>query len=141
MKICYLLPAVLVLSGCCLFDPLPAGTPPEGAIVHNKPVQDFNAGSAVNYMTTSLSIYLLTNPLPENCLALDSDADTLFHARTVLNELSRVTGVQEKTPCRQVLKTRREGQNWIFSLYVNGSMLWKEQLKLTLMKKQSVSNN
>jgi hypothetical protein len=53
----------------------------------------------------------------------------------VLNEISRVTGVQEKAlPCKQVLKTRRDGNSWIFSLYINGGMLWKEQLKLTLMQ-------
>jgi hypothetical protein len=135
IKGCFLFLLLLTVSGCSLFDPLPAGTPPEGAIVRNQPVRNFNVVSAVNYMTTSLSIYLLTNPLPENFLAIDADSETQIHARSVLNEISRVTGVREKSlPCPQVLKTRRDGNSWIFSLYVNGGMLWKEQLKLTLMQ-------
>ena len=135
IKVCFLFLLILTVSGCALFDPLPEGTPPEGAIVRNQPVQSFNVVSAVNYMTTSLSIYLLTNPLPENFLAIDADSETQIHARAVFNEISRVTGVQEKAlPCKQVLKTRRDGNSWIFSLYINGGMLWKEQLKLTLMQ-------
>ncbi len=142
MKICFLFLLVLTISGCALFDPLPAGTPPEGAIIRNQPVQNFNTVSAVNYMTTSLSIYLLTNPLPENFLAIDADSETQIHARAVLREISRVTGVQEKAlPCKQVLKTRRDGNSWIFSLYINGGMLWKEQLKLALMQENTVSNH
>ena len=141
IKVCFLFLFMLTVSGCALFDPLPAGMPPEGAIVRNQAVQNFNAVSAVNYMTTSLSIYLLTNPLPDNVLAIDADNETQIHARTVLREISRVTGVQEKAlPCKQILKTRRDGNDWIFSLYINGGMLWKEQLKLTLMQDNTVSN-
>ena len=142
IKVCFLFLLVLTFSGCALFDPLPAGTPPEGAIVRNQPVQNFNVVSAVNYMTTSLSIYLLTNPLPENLRAIDADSETQIHARAVLREISRVTGVQEKAlPCKQILKTRRDGNDWIFSLYINGGMLWKEQLKLTLMQDNTVSKH
>ena len=135
IKAGFLFLLMLTVSGCALFDPLPAGMPPKGAIVRNQAVQNFNVVSAVNFMTTSLSIYLLTNPLPENVLVIDADNETQIHARTVLREISRVTGVQEKTqPCTQILKTRRDGNSWIFSLYINGGMLWKEQLKLTLMQ-------
>ena len=66
---------ILLLSGCCLFDPLPDGKAPDGIIISNAPRQDFDVSSAVNYMTTSLSIYLLTNPLPESiCVMVQKEA-------------------------------------------------------------------
>ena len=129
-------PAVLILllSGCCLLDPLPEGKAPDGAILSNAPQQDFDVSSAVNYMTTSLSIYLLTNPLPENRVSVDADNETAAAASAVLEELARITGIQKKVlPCPQVLKSRAVEDCWDFSLEVNGRTLWKEHLRLTLM--------
>ena len=132
----FYLPLVLLplLSGCCLFDPLPEGKAPEGAIINNASPQNFNTSSAVNYMTTALSIHLLTNPLPENVLAVDADPDTLIHALSVVEEIARVTGLQRKNlPCQQVLKTRFKENRWEFSLNIKGKTIWKEELLLTLM--------
>lgn len=131
-----------LLSGCCLWDPLPEGEPPQGAIVDNSGPQKFNASSAVNYMTTSLSIHLLTEPLPSNVLAVDSDAETRGHALMVLEEISRVTGIQQKQlPCAQILKTRASGSRWEFALEVNGKVRWKESLMLNLMSENNKSSN
>ena len=125
---------ILLLSGCCLFDPLPDGKAPDGIIISNAPRQDFDVSSAVNYMTTSLSIYLLTNPLPENVISVDADNETRAAASAVLDELSRITGVQRKNPPGpQILKSRAGKDCWDFSLSVNGRTLWKEHLRLTLM--------
>ena len=125
---------ILLLSGCCLLDPLPDGKAPDGAILSNALRQDFDVSSAVNYMTTSLSIHLLTNPLPENVIAIDADNETRTAASAVLEELSRITGVQRKNPpCSQILKSRAGKDFWDFSLDVNGRTLWKEHLRLTLM--------
>ena len=125
---------ILLLSGCCLFDPLPDGKAPDGIIISNAPRQDFDVSSAVNYMTTSLSIYLLTNPLPENVISVDADNETRAAASAVLDELSRITGVQRQNPpCPQILKSRAGKDCWDFSLSVNGRTLWKEHLRLTLM--------
>ena len=125
---------ILLLSGCCLFDPLPDGKAPDGIIISNAPRQDFDVSSAVNYMTTSLSIYLLTNPLPENVISVDADNETRAAASAGLDELSRITGVQRKNPpCPQILKSRAGKDCWDFSLSVNGRTLWKEHLRLTLM--------
>ena len=142
MKYAALLLACLILSGCCLLDPLPDGKAPDGAILHNTPPKKFDFNSAVNYMTTSLSIYLLTDPLPENFLMLDTDEATRFAAESVLEEISRVTGIRRKTPCGQVLRTRAGKNSWEFILDVNGRTLWKEHLDLNLMSEaESVSNN
>ena len=142
IKLFFCLLFLCLLTGCSLLDPLPEGTPPEGAIVRNVPVEDFNIPSAVNYMTTSLSIYLLTHPLEKNQLAIDADAATLPHARSVLEEISRVTGIREQAaPGGQILKTRSNGKEWIFSLSINGKQLWKEQLKLSLVQSKAVSNH
>ena len=132
----YVFPAVLCLSlaGCCLFDSLPEGKAPDGAILSNAPRQEFDVSSAVNYMTTSLSIYLLTNPLPENVICIDADSETSAAASAVLEELARITGVQRKNPpSPQILKSRAGKDCWDFSLDINGRTLWKEHLRLTLM--------
>lgn len=130
-----------LLSGCCLFDPLPEGKAPEGAIINNASPQNFNTSSAVNYMTTALSIHLLTNPLPENVLAVDADPDTLIHALSVVEEIARVTGLQRKNlPCQQVLKTRFKENRWEFSLNIKGKTIWKEELLLTLMAEKKATS-
>lgn len=134
LKYVFMAVLCLSLSGCCLFDPLPEGKAPDGAILSNAPRQEFDVSSAVNYMTTSLSIYLLTNPLPENVICIDADSETSAAASAVLEELARITGVQRKNPpCPQILKSRAGKDCWDFSLDVNGRTLWKEHLRLTLM--------
>ena len=126
-----------LLSGCCLFDPLPEGKAPEGAILSNASPQNFNTSSAVNYMTTALSIHLLTDPLPENALAVDADPDTQIYAVSVIEEIARVTGLQRKSlPYHQVLKTRVKENRWEFSLNIKGKTIWKEELLLTLMSEK-----
>ena len=126
-----------LLSGCCLFDPLPEGKAPEGAIIHNRVPQRFNTSSAVNYMTTALSIQLLTNPLSENAIAVDADTDTLPHAAAVVEEIARVTGLQKKNlPYHQILKTRFKENRWVFSLIIKDKTIWKEELLLTLMSEK-----
>lgn len=149
MKICvrlfqsfFSLLLLLLLSGCCLFDPLPEGKAPDGAILSNAPQKNFDVSSAVNYMTTSLSIYLLTDPLPENAVAVDADQETCTAASAVLEELARITGIQRKDPpFPQILKCRAEGGFWEFSLQVNGKTLWKEHLRLTLMSRTKIQEN
>ena len=132
-------PAVLllfVLSGCALFDPLPSGTPPDGAIVQNRRRIDFDESSAVNYMTTSLSIFLLTDPPPENQLFADTDQETEKYAHLVIAELSKITGVKESsTPGGQVLRTRGSLGKWHFQLLRDGRTVWQETLDLGLCRK------
>ena len=130
MKFLQLLPALFLLAGCTIFDPLPPGPAPEGPIVKNAPRKIFDTTTAVNYMTTSLSIYLLTNPLEENTVCLDADAETLPHAKMVLEEISRITGTREvPPPHRQILRTRAEPDDaWNFQLLSGGKVLWHSRL-------------
>ena len=139
MKRCFYLLSVLLLSvsGCTLFDPLPPGEPPKGAIVDNQQKKDFNESTAVNYITTSLSIHLLTDPLPEKFVAVDADEATAVYARQVLDEISRVTGMQEKVPpCAHVLRARFSNDGWDFALISNGKKVWKERLELSLCRQK-----
>jgi len=124
--------AAVLLGGCTLFDPLPPGPAPEGPIVKNAPKRIFDPVTAANYMTTSLSIHLLTNPLEENTVCLDADAETLSHAKMVLEEISRITGTREvPPPCRQILRTRAEPDDvWHFQLLADGKVLWDSRLSL-----------
>ena len=119
------------LAGCSLFDPLPPGTPPEGPIVQNTPPGIPDVSSAVNYMTTSLSIYLLTNPLKENVVALDADEATKPYAKMVLEEIFRISGTREiPPPCSCVLKTRAVSNTWSFQLLSQRKILWESMLSL-----------
>ena len=128
---------LLAASGCTLFDPLPPGEAPKGAIVNNHQKKDFDESTAVNYITTSLSIYLLTDPLPEKFVAIDADEATAFYARQVLNEIARVTGIQEKPlPGAHVLHTRFSNDGWDFKLISNGKKVWKERLELSLCRQK-----
>ena len=134
LKCAFAAVVMLLFSGCSIFDPLPDGKAPDGIILSNAPRKDFDVSSAVNYMTTSLSIYLLTNPLPENVISVDADNETRAAASAVLEELGRITGILQKNPpCPQILKSRAGKDCWDFSLSVNGRTLWKEHLRLTLM--------
>ena len=122
---------VLLLGGCCLFDRVPPGKPPEGVIVRNAPRKKFDVRSAVNYMTTSLSIHLLSNPPPENFAVTDGDGETLEYARMVLEELRHITGIREKMPPgRLVFKTRSTADGWDFALLLDGKTVWQEHLDL-----------
>lgn len=125
---------LLFLCGCSLFDPLPPGKAPEGPLVRNQIRRDFDMRSAVNYMTTSLSIYLLTEPLKGNAVFLDCDAATQSAARKVLEELAPVTGLKEKSQAPPVLKTRLRSGGWEFSLSDGRKILWKERLELALCR-------
>ena len=117
--------AAVLLGGCTLFDPLPPGPPPEGPIVKNAPKRIFDAATAVNYMTTSLSIYLLTEPLEKNVVCLDADEETRPYAGMVLEELSRITGTREvPPPCPYTLKTRAAADAWTFQLLSSSKTLW-----------------
>ena len=126
---------LFLLAGCSLFDPLPPGKAPEGAIVNNRPKKDFNETTAVNYITTSLSIHLLTDPLPEKFVAVDADEETAFYARQVLQEIAPVTGIREKIgPCSHVLYTRFSKDGWDFALISKGKKVWQERLELALCR-------
>lgn len=127
---CFAAAAAVLLTGCTLFDPLPPGPPPEGPIVENAPKKIFDTTTAANYMTTSLSIHLLTNPLEENAVCLDADEETRPHAKAVLEEISRITGTREVSPpCRQILETRAEPDDvWHFRLLSDGKVLWHSRL-------------
>ena len=122
--------AAVLLAGCTFFDPLPPGPPPEGPIVKNAPKKIFDTTTAANYMTTSLSIHLLTNPLEENAVCLDTDVETRPYAKMVLEEISRITGTREvPPPCRQILRTRAEPDDaWNFQLLSGGKVLWHSRL-------------
>ena len=122
--------AAVLLGGCTLFDPLPPGPAPEGPIVKNAPKRIFDPMTAANYMTTSLSIHLLTNPLEENVVCLDADEETRPYAGMVLEEISRITGTREvPPPHRQILRTRAEPDDaWNFQLLSGGKVLWHSRL-------------
>ena len=125
-----LLPVLLLLAGCTLFDPLPPGPPPSGPIVKNAPKDILDADAAANYYTTALSIYLLTNPIDPNAVCLDADEATKNCAKTVLDELSRITGTRlVSPPCPYTLKTRAEHADaWSFSLISPKGILWYDAL-------------
>ena len=130
MKYLAVTPALLLLAGCTFFDPLPPGPPPSGPIVKNAPKDILDADAAANYYTTSLSIYLLTNPLDPNTVCLDADDATKNCAKTVLDELSRITGTRLVTaPCPHTLKTRAEADDaWSFTLLSPKGPLWHDAL-------------
>lgn len=131
---------LFLLAGCTLFDTVPAGTPPAGAITENSVRREFDVRSAVNYMTTSLSIHLLTDPLEENFIALDSDSATAAYAAMVLHEITRITATAEKPlPCANVLRTRDRDAGWDFQLVRNGRTVWQEYLDLSLCSPQKGS--
>ena len=125
-----------LLCGCVLFDPLPDGTPPDGAIVQNRRRIDFDESSAVNYMTTSLSIFLLTDPPQKNQIFADTDEDTEKYARMVIAELAKITGVTEIcSPGDQILKTRWTSGKWHFQLLRSGKTVWQETLDPGICRK------
>ena len=133
----FLIAFLFVFSGCALFDPLPPGKAPDGAIVNNQRQQTFDLRSAVNYMTTSLSIHLLTNPPAQKTLRLDCDTETLQGARMVLEELAPVTGIRETSvQTAPVLKTRRNGDQWFFQLIEKNRVVWQESLDLAFCRKE-----
>ena len=128
---------LLLLSGCTLIDPLPPGPPPSGPIVRNAPGDILDVDAAANYYTTALSIYLLTNPLEPNTVCLDADDATRNCAKTVLDEISRITGTRlVSPPCPHTLKTRAEHDDaWSFQLISPKGTLWYDALFFHKKKK------
>lgn len=122
-------------SGCTLFDFDPQGKAPDGAIVNNQLPESFNSTTAVNYMTTALSIYLLQNPLPEKSISIDADAHTRPFAAQVLTDIEQLAGYSTSAvPGKQRLQTRQKNGHWHYSLVVNGKTVWEEQLKLSICR-------
>ena len=99
-------------AGCAeLF--LPAGNPPDGAIVENGPVAgEYTPRAAENYLITSLSGFLLRES-PGTRIGIQADAATRAAATRVL--LLRAGAVENR---------------WDFQLFDRASdtILWQERL-------------
>ena len=125
-------------AGCAeLF--LPAGNPPDGAIVENGPVAgEYTPRAAENYLITSLSGFLLRES-PGTRIGIQADAATRAAATRVLLALGPLcagsierdaplllrAGAVEAQPLPQFLENR-----WDFQLFDRASdtILWQERL-------------
>ena len=123
--------AALVGAGCAdLF--LPAGTPPDGAIVDNEPAAgEYTPRAAENYLVTSLSGFLLRES-PGTPLALQSDAATRDTAERVLLALGPLCAVSIVPDSPLILRSDAEENCWNFQLFDSrtDTILWQEQLPI-----------
>ena len=116
-------------AGCAeLF--LPAGNPPDGAIVENGPVAgEYTPRAAENYLITSLSGFLLRES-PGTRIGIQADAATRAAATRVLLALGPLCAVSIERDAPLLLRAGAVENRWDFQLFDSSSdtIRWQERL-------------
>ena len=132
MRVSVLSALILPLfAGCAWLSGVPAGTPPEGAIVENAPTAgEMTRRAAENYLVASLAAYTLQNMPGGAMIAIQADPATRIVAEAVLRNLKPISAITFAPDSPLVLRSRADGNRWIFQLYrlTDQTILWQERL-------------
>ncbi len=128
MKPVFFFLVCLLLAGC---QCLPSGDPPPGEIVENPPSQVQSSEAAENRLVTSLSAYLLQHP-PADGVTVEADAATAGPAYRVMRGVRSISGVTMRPGSNWVLRTRGEGNLWLFQLFDRSrtAVLWQDRVAI-----------